>query len=101
MTDEPKTPQEPEAAGSACSAVVGRDLPFLGLLSPQKTEAIIRGERVEITAVIGAVCMFIRAASDRITFDRKTAAQVKAYNESIRQMEESAARLRQTQREVR
>lgn len=29
---------------------VRRDLPFLGLLSPEKTEAIMRGEQVQITA---------------------------------------------------
>ena len=37
-------------AGSELRAVVRRDLPFLGLLSPEKTEAIMRGERVQITA---------------------------------------------------
>ena len=44
------TNQNAPEAGSESSAVVGRDLPFLGLLSPEKTEAIMRGERVEITA---------------------------------------------------
>ena len=42
--------QDETKAGSELSAVVRRDLPFLGLLSPEKTEAIMRGERVQITA---------------------------------------------------
>lgn len=56
---------------------------------------------LEIGFLMAAGCMFLIAASDHIAARRKTAEQVKAYNESIRQMEESAARLRQTQREVR
>jgi hypothetical protein len=52
---------------------------------------------LEIGFLMAALCGFIIAASDNIAARRKTAEQVKAYNESIRQMEESAKRLRQTQ----
>jgi hypothetical protein len=44
MQDESNEPKGPVERG------VRRDLPFLGLLSPEKTEAIMRGERVQITA---------------------------------------------------
>ncbi len=38
------------AGGVRVERTVRRNLPFLGLLSPEKTEAIMRGERVQITA---------------------------------------------------
>ena len=56
---------------------------------------------LEIGFLMAALCGFIIAASDNIAARRKTAEQVRIYNESIRQMEASAKRLRQTQREVR
>lgn len=37
MTDEPKTPQEPEAAGSACSAGLGQPLTLGKLHSLKKS----------------------------------------------------------------
>ena len=49
MPDQEKA-ENTDALGSRAECEVRRDLPFLGMLSPEKTEAIIRGERVEITA---------------------------------------------------
>jgi hypothetical protein len=47
---EHQTKAESGNGGVRVDAPVRRGLPFLGLLSCQKTEAIMRGERVEITA---------------------------------------------------
>lgn len=50
MSSKPLQLNEATTGGGQVERRVRRDLPFLGLLSPEKTEAIMRGERVEITA---------------------------------------------------
>lgn len=47
MNDEPKTPQEPEAAGSACSAGLGKlsDAQFAILQARETMEALIGYEK--------------------------------------------------------
>lgn len=56
---------------------------------------------LELGLLIAAFCGFLIAASDNIAARRKAQEQVRAYNESIKEMKATAARLRKTQGEMR